>query len=50
MSLPFGNRDQGIPQWSRSIISLGASPTNRSTTSWSARKSDPLTVSHAWRS
>ena len=47
MIRPSSRRDHGTPQCSRSRISSGEVFTNRSTVSWSARKSAPFTVSQA---
>src|SRR4051812_47141138 len=45
LTVPSGSRLQGQPQCSSWISSFGASWTKYSTTSWSAMKSLPLTVS-----
>jgi hypothetical protein len=45
-TLPSSLRLQGQPQCSSRVSSFGASSTKYSMTSWSPRKSDPLTVSY----
>ncbi len=45
---PSASRLHGQPQCSSSRSTPGASPTNRSTASWSQSQSPPLTVSRKW--
>jgi len=47
---PSGSRLHGHPQCSIWMTSPGARRTKNSTTSWSAKKSEPFTVSNPWES